>query len=369
MKPNEAKDLVKTFYKAKLRHPVLNFVGSKGVGKSLLVLNAVEELRTETKEDIGFLDIRLALDTPEDVSGWPRPTEDSVKYLMADWAKETFKYKNIVLFFDEINRSPLETRQAMFELLSKGSIRRQKINPNYLIVCAMNPDNGNYQVEPLDPAFQRRMVMIAVNHDRKGWLKWAKDTGVNNNVLEYIEANDKMLYKEEEFALVVEPNEDAWTMVGRIIEQVPDLTNNQRFEVVKGIVGQEGAVGFMKYMDTKKAPMSAEYLFKNWPDSKEELLKQKNDAMTHTLESIIEFMDNEKNQKDENLLVYVTLLRDELKSEFASSLLNSASPELATKLHAWHKKTGTDSSWVDGEKFVELLNEEENKKEKAKKSS
>lgn len=371
MKPNDAKELIKMAFDAGLKIP-FNFVGPKGCGKSDVVFQAVEELRKQyAPKTIGLLDIRLALDTAEDVGGYPRIVGDSLQYLMADWAKETFKYDYCVVFFDEINRSPLETRQALFELLSKGSIRRKPINEKHLIICAMNPDNGEYQVESLDSAFQRRMIMIPMEPDRNGWLTWAKTKKINKDVFEFISANEKMLFVEEpEFNIITKPNSDAWRMVSEVLEKMPDMDRKARTVVISGIVGKEAALAFNKFLESEAKPMSAKELFVGWPETRDELLKRKNDNIVVTMSSIQDFMEETKNHTDKNIDMFLELVKDgtnALPREFAVSLFVKIGKELAEAIKAREKKLGNNRNWVNSERFAGAFDKEDEKKDEGKK--
>ena len=314
MIPDDAKELIKKFAVSGVKTPIC-LVGAKGVGKSFVVRDSAQELGW------GFIDVRLSLDTPEDIAGWPRPKDDSVYYLMSDWAKETFSHDKVILFFDEVNRSQLETRQALFELMTEYKIRRKPINPNSYIVFAMNPDNGNYQVETLDSAFERRMVRLAVEPDEENWLNWAKETKVLNTVQEYIRDNKKMLFVAEKFEIKAEPNPDAWRMLGDIISKV-NLTRVELLEVGSGLVGRTAITSYIKYIGDKKKPVTAEELIEHREEVNKRFIAQTNDSMASTFAQIKDYFDKESNKTAKKYLTFMQIIADgSLKDEFACALL------------------------------------------------
>lgn len=305
LSPTEASRVIEKFVKSKCKVPI-NLIGEMGIGKSYIVQSAADRLGWYV------IDIRLALDTEEDVAGWPRPTEDSVKYLINDWLKlateKAKSHKGVIVFFDEINRSQQPVRQALFEVMSKYSVRRYQLPENTLLVFAMNPDDGDYQVEPLDPAFKRRMINIYVEPDHKGWGEWAKEHE-HKDVLSFINNNPKYLFmgKEVKVAPVI-PNPDAWRMVGDVMRKLGDtLTDKESLNVYAGIVGKEAATTFIKYLKSSLHPLTGEEVFGwEWEQIKDRLSdyasRKDNASLVTSGENVIDYMvANEKKLKTEHM--------------------------------------------------------------------
>lgn len=67
------------------------------------------------------------------------------------------------IFIDEFNRSPKGVRNAIMELLQFKSINGQKFNNLKIIWAAINPSDGEYDVEEIDPAqFDRFQVQLKI---------------------------------------------------------------------------------------------------------------------------------------------------------------------------------------------------------------
>jgi hypothetical protein len=65
------------------------------------------------------------------------------------------------LFFDEFNRAHKKVRNAVMELIQFKSINGKKFNNLKIIWAAINPDEeGEYDVEPLDPAQKDRFHVV-----------------------------------------------------------------------------------------------------------------------------------------------------------------------------------------------------------------
>ena len=329
--PQEAKALIVKLVKAGVKTPVI-LEGGRGIGKSAIVKQAAEELKYHC------IDIRLALDTPEDVAGYPRPNGDSVTYLINDWVKlceEMAKQKEgVILFFDEINRAPLEVRQALFEIMTEYSVRRHKLPENTYICFAMNPDNGEYQVEPLDPAFQRRMIRIAVKPDNKAWIDWAKKN-IDTDVIRFIECNPSYLFIDEKIDISATCNPDAWRMVSELGKA--DLSNNELTNCLLGIIGKEAATLYIRFIKEKTHPITAKELWKMNVDDIchyiEEAKKENVAVLVTVVDNVSEYVlniygkDKEPNTLEIEQLEKLLILANALPPEQAAAFIQKLAEE------------------------------------------
>lgn len=127
--------------------------GMHGVGKTAVI-----------KE--GFLKSGLNLkyfsaatmDPWVDFIGVPREVDDEagMPYLELIRPKD-FRDDNIdAIFIDEFNRAPKKVRNAVMELLQFKSINGRKFENLKMVWAAVNPDDGNYDTEAVDPAQKDR---------------------------------------------------------------------------------------------------------------------------------------------------------------------------------------------------------------------
>lgn len=119
--------------------------GLQGTGKTTMVRQACEQLGLKMK----YYNCST-LDAFTDLIGLPVPnhetrTTDYYRPLSIDDAE--------VVFLDEINRADPRTRNACFEMVLDKSINGERLPKLRVVVAAMNPPGGNFEVEDLDPAF------------------------------------------------------------------------------------------------------------------------------------------------------------------------------------------------------------------------
>lgn len=122
--------------------------GEAGTGKTQMVMEASKKLKLNMKYYSA-----ATLDPYADLVGIPVPQNDSKQV-------EFYRPRAIdeaeIVFFDETNRADPKTLNTIFELVQFRSINGEKLPKLRSVVAAINPNDGNYQVDELDPAFVDR---------------------------------------------------------------------------------------------------------------------------------------------------------------------------------------------------------------------
>jgi MoxR-like ATPase len=103
-----------------------------------------------------------------------------------------------VLFLDELNRARLDVRQSALQLVLNKQIHQHHLPAGTLVIAAINPEDGDYQVSELDEALKDRFVTFTLKPDAEEWINWAKNNDVNQTVVSFILDNhDKLWLKTE----------------------------------------------------------------------------------------------------------------------------------------------------------------------------
>jgi MoxR-like ATPase len=371
----------KIFIRALVEHQVPItpcLVGAMGIGKSQIVAQVAEDL------EIGLIDLRLAQMETGDLIGIPflggisaallelimeisnavMQTVDSklikavasavnkvssnllaklgmrTLWAAAGWWPE--KETKGILLLDEINRAPNDVRQAVFQLILADSNGNRKLHTHILpkgwaVVAAMNPDNGEYQVETLDRAMVRRFIMLAVQPDVESWLLWAKENNkagkpkVDSAITAFIAANKNLLNLTENFDIDAKPSSDAWTMLSQLRE-AKVIPYEAEFEIMAGLVGKEAATAFRKWLDANYTrPVNGEEVLNKYEEIAEKLLKQRNDEWYATKLDLLTHLaiNKDLNKKQtENLKRFIKDSPADIQAAFVQGL----PPELIHKL-------------------------------------
>lgn len=327
MKPVEVAETLKSIIGKSVRCPVV-IKGDAGIGKSQVVQQVGRELGMKV------IDLRLAQMEPGDLIGLPRTDPETMKtvwYAPEWWPKNGEK---TIVFFDELNRAPVDVRQAVFQVLTEYKMHTHTLPTETYLVAAINPDDGgkmSYQVEQFDPAMVNRMCFINMEPDVQQWVNWASNFGLNEMVIKFITVNGAMLYAGNETGPFPSPR--SW-------HKLSDLMNAQAIpaasqsEVVAGLIGEKPAISFIRFLDKSyKKPVSGKEILDSWLKVKEKLLKQRNDENFASITELVGLLgDGTKLKKEQlsNLVDFTLSIKQEEKMAFLKKLPNSLLAKLGT---------------------------------------
>lgn len=290
MKINDIKSFIKNCAAANVTVPTL-LVGSMGVGKSQIVKQVTEELK------IGLVDLRLAQQESGDLIGLPYKNGDGGTHWAKPewWPKEGTKG---ILFLDELNRAPTDVRQAVFQLVLDRKLHTHILPDGWYVHAAINPDNGNYQVETLDPAMLRRFCVLEVTPDVDVWLEWAKKGNIDNTLSEFVNTNRALLFQPEEFKLDVKPTPDSYRMLNALMAAKVIAKDNQ-MEIFRGLVGKEASIALIKWLDTNyKKPVSGTEILKDYAHVADKIKKQQTAENYATISDLVAILNEKKTLTD-----------------------------------------------------------------------
>ncbi len=144
--------------------------GPTGIGKSELVRQVARQL------GVGFAVLDLSLLEPPDLVGLPVIAESRTAYATPT-ALPTGGHG--ILLLEELNRADRSVQQPALQLLTARRLHEYELPPGWVPFAAINPEDGEYQVTPLDPALRSRFLNLKVRADVKSWRVWAANAGVH----------------------------------------------------------------------------------------------------------------------------------------------------------------------------------------------
>jgi len=194
-----------------------------------------------------------------DLIGIPKEKNDITYWTVPSWLDEMYKAaaegKRCVLFLDELNRARLDVRQASLQLVLSKQIHQHKLPEGTLVIAAVNPDDGDYQVSELDDALKDRFVTFTLKPDAEEWIDWAKNNDVHRNVISFVLDNpDKIWIKVENEDN--QPTPRSWNMLSNFIkvlekENLPKDEKNVIMQTfVCGKIGKTVGSQFMTFYET-----------------------------------------------------------------------------------------------------------------------
>ncbi|MBT9583676.1 AAA family ATPase [bacterium] len=156
--------------------PVL-LEGPTGIGKSQIAADLARRL------GLDFLVLDLSLLEPPDLIGLPVIVEGRTHY--ASPAELPTSGRGI-LMLEELNRAEIPVMQPALQLLSARRLHSYQLPPGWTCIAAINPEEGDYQVNRLDPALRSRFLQITVCAEREVWLCWAARANLHPAILSVV---------------------------------------------------------------------------------------------------------------------------------------------------------------------------------------
>jgi len=315
MKLKEVSSFIKNLVEKKVKLPVI-LRGESGIGKSQAVQQAAREL--------GFkcIDLRLAQMEPGDLIGLPRSdAETKTTY----WAKPEWfpKEGKVIIFLDELNRAPVDVRQAIFQVLTDYRMHTHQLPEDCYIVSAINPDDGKFshQVEQFDPAMVNRMCFIDVEPDVDQWCEWARNNDLHDMVIRFITVHPELLQKTSDTGPFPSPR--MWHKLSDLLK-ADALPVSAQDQVLRGLVGDKPAIAFIRFMDKNtKKPVSAKEVLEDFSKVEARFKKQENSENYSTITDLAAMLGDggklSKGQLD-NLVSFVHACGPELKVAFLKKL-------------------------------------------------
>jgi hypothetical protein len=313
-------------------------MGPSGVGKSAIEKQLAKEL------GIGFIDLRLANQEPTDLIGIPYRDGDVTRWARPAWFPK--EGTTGILCLEELNRAPNDVRQCIFQLIWDRMLHTNPLPAGWAIVLAMNPDNGEYQVETLDKALVRRCSVVTVEPNVNAWLTWATDpkNEVPAEITGFIGTHKDMLFVSENFDFPVVRTPAGWGDTLALLRKAQVIPQDLEFEIIAGVVGKDAAAAFIKYMDKEyERPVNGEEVLNNYKDVREKILKQrkKSDEMYVTIKQIIGISEAAKKltkKQMENLVSFI----DDLNADTAAMLVHEMPSDIISALVEEGQKNGDD---------------------------
>jgi len=226
--------------------------GAHGLGKSAIC----KQVRDE--DDYHMETLFLSHQEVGDLIGTPHTIMDGdvavTTWSVPIWLQRMYKAakqgKKCMLFLDELNRAPLDVRQSAMELVLERQIHEHILptvdGQRTVVIAAINPAD-EYQVDELDPALMDRFCHVTVEVDAPVWLEWARETGVNQVVRDFImEHPDRLHWSPADGGVGATPR--SWTKLGDYINNIKTIPEEIVFEIMRGKVGSELASQFHSFL-------------------------------------------------------------------------------------------------------------------------
>lgn len=244
MKPTEIAEAIETCIACK--QPAVVW-GPPGIGKSQIIRQiGKSQIVRQTAERLQrqVIDIRASLLDPVDLRGLPsldagRTVWNAPGFLPAEGCPPT------VVFLDELNRAPVMTQNALFQLVLDRKLGEYQLPDAVDIVAACNRETDGGGVQRMPQALANRFVHLEMEPDVHDWSQWAIMADIHPAVIAFIRFRPDLIFsydpKERAF-----PTPRSWEFVSRITHQGPPAEIEHA--LFAGAVGPGAAVEYSAFM-------------------------------------------------------------------------------------------------------------------------
>ena len=334
-----------------VRKPVL-LRGRHGIGKSTVVYQYAAQQNMEVVER------RASQMTEGDLVGLPSIEADSTRFNPPDWFK-TACDRPVVLFLDEVDRATLEVRQGIFELTDSRKLNGHKLHDDTLIFAAVNggEHGAQYQVGEMDPAELDRWTVFDIEPSVEDWLAWANDSGISQEVFNFINQNRTHLEHTDDFEPnKVYPSRRSWERLDQCLAQAGLLEDASPalFNLTSAFVGFEAAVAFNDFIQNYDRQVSTDDILIKGDFSKlADFGINDHTAIIDKFEAEETFKDELPQGQIDNLARYFIMLPSEVAMKLWT-VMGKGEVNNTVKLH----KTDVDGESVS-KHFVKMINGED----------
>lgn len=171
----------------------------------------------------------------------------------------------VIVFIDEINRTDNAVYKELMNILLTRVVNGYQLPWWVFFVAAMNPSNDDsaYQTNEMDPAQLDRFFKICAKENLSEWVEYAKTTGMDSTLMEFVKNNSDFLSAKDNSLDDVEegsPSPRGWDMIDTIIKArkltVPFFTNVENKKssadikiLIEAKVGKKIALLYYQFLD------------------------------------------------------------------------------------------------------------------------
>ena len=221
--------------------------GPPGVGKSMIVRQAAEELGYR------YIDIRALLMDPVDLRGLPTIDDQGrTQWATPDFLPPTDSDENWLLNLEELTAAPPSMQAALYQLVLDRGIGEYRLPPGAAIVACGNRVSDRGVAVQMPTPLASRFTHITVDCDPAEWTAWAATNDLHPDVVFFIHARPDLLHQfDPKDKDVTFPCPRTWEMVSAIMDRGDGMSAQGREALIVGTVGKGAGLEFTSFLQVK----------------------------------------------------------------------------------------------------------------------
>lgn len=272
--------------------PPLLLMGDMGIGKSAVPKIAAEIISARTGKPCKVIDIRLATCDAGDIKGMPKVDGAVMSFAKPSWTPFHEDYVKTmaelgqavnglgpdewcILMFDELNRAPRDSQQAVFQMIYDRTNDDVKLSDRCIIMSAINDNSDVYQTTRLDPALIDRFFVVKFAPTDSEWLSYMGERVRSGQVHPaipaflasnptYIDPTSELIEKSTDTNTKVYSRR-SWTRLGELLvhyeskvmlKGIVDWDRAFIARLASGMVGDEAGLKFGRFVENDYQTLS-----------------------------------------------------------------------------------------------------------------
>ena len=275
--------------------------GDHGIGKSESVYSFAK------KNNFHVEPLFLSHQEVADLIGIPTMERDKSNHALTTWSKPIWLHrmeeaakdgKRCVLFLDELNRAQTEVRQAALQLVLDKQIHEHRLPKTVVngvafdtfVVAAVNPSDGYYQVDELDPALLDRFLHFKLHVNADSWIEWAVANNIHKTIIAYISNSKDKLYVKDENAPIF-PTPRSWAKLSELLisYENKNIENHALlYNLIAGKIGHTVGAQFQTYYKENSVIITVGDVAKLVKREYPKAAKKSGEATVETMDAVAE---------------------------------------------------------------------------------
>lgn len=212
--------------------------GAPGIGKSQVAQQTAAKLGRKVR------DVRASLLDPVDLRGIPT-TKDGKTHWCPPAFLPTVADGPMLLLLDELNRAPVMTQNALFQLVLDRKLGEYELPDTCAIIACCNRESDGGGVQKMPQALSNRFTHLEMEPDLDDWCKWAVSANVEPAVIAFLRFRPDLLHQFSRTDRAF-PTPRSWEFVSRITAKKPG--NGIEHALYCGAVGSGAAVEYSAFL-------------------------------------------------------------------------------------------------------------------------
>lgn len=316
------------------KYGVLFLTSAPGLAKSAIALSIAKKIGAK------YIDMRLAM---ADETDFKFPYKEKMSdgkggeiwvsdYTVPKWAYDSNKQLTII-HFEELNRAPLQVRNAALQILLERGIGDFEFNDNVLMLASGNlGEEDNTDVEELDAALNNRLVHVKHHITAEEWLEQYAKENIHFTIYDFIKSQPEYFYVKPKEGKSAYATPRSWTILSKNITENFDggtKASIKDFREYIGTIGN-GVVGdtmtqYLRYLNTLEL-ITVQDVLNDMKRVREVIERGKiaNDFFTEIMTKLqdVEYKpDNLTDKQLKNVAEFIMKCNDEISIAYIATIL------------------------------------------------